>query len=427
MADVLKSTNWWSTDPPAGVTVDLSAGATADETRLITAAEAHDASDTTYEGFTVQGDGVSVDGNGTLTQEQNITAVTGGIKFLRVKWRGRSVLGGSSPSGSGSLTPVINGILTTPQALTGSFANYSADFTSNPVTGLPWTAGTASAATFGYRLAADAANASFNASNAVRIAEFTVEVWGQDILATANPAVASGASTEMGTAYVASKDVRDPTAVVPLATTLDSGSALVTVRSFKSSLNDQTASTRDIFTSPASWPNSGTQLQPLYGAASQGLQGSSGGGNGINGTGVISGIKLCALVRVSKSTTATAPTNVRFGTGMGVKALVTPPTVRDIAALDDTMWESVETALIATGATAQPFEWGNGSNSVWSQMFGWTFNHTYSNDVTPKTTQVEVAEAWVEVHGPVGSQPVLIELTHALGIPLKLQELEGTF
>jgi hypothetical protein len=101
--------------------------------------------------------------------------------------------------------------------------------------------------------------------------------------------------------------------------------------------------------------------------------------------------------------------------------------VRDIAALNDTMWEVVQTALITTGQFGNPFTWGNDVDSVWASLFGWTFNHTYSNASNPMTTQVEVAEAWIEIYGPVGAQPVLIELSHSLGLPVKQQALEGTF
>jgi hypothetical protein len=259
----------------------------------------------------------------------------------------------------------------------------------------------------------------------------TVEIWGQDVTATPAGAIGTGVANAVvaaGGSIIISSDNRDPTAVVAQATVLDQTSGPVTVRSFKSSLNDQSAATKDIFTSPASWPNGATELQALYGAGSQGIQGSSGGGNGINGTGTIGGIKLFAIVRVAKDAASTI-TSIRFGTGMGVKALLVTPTIRDIdQPLTDAMWEVVETAIITTGATAQPFEWGNGSLSVWSQMFGWTFNHTYSN-VASDFTQVEVAEAWVEVHGPLGSgsEGSGIEFTFALNLPPRIIPIETTF
>jgi hypothetical protein len=426
MADVLKGTLWWGSNP-AAFTIDDIGGTGAFIGRAMTAAEAHDALDTTYEGLNDTGDGVSADAVADAYGSALLTACpAGGIKFVRVKLRARVVLGGAGVTGFGTVQPWFNGVPQgTPATLTNAFANYQFDFPTNP-NGAMWTKAIIDGLPWGFFMNGSASNGGFNANFDLRVAEMTVEIWGQDIIATTTPAESIGEVVDQS-GLVVTNDVRDPTVDTALGVTLDQTSNLVTVRSFKASLSDQTVATKDVFTSPASWPNSGTQLQPLYGTASQGVQGSSGAGNGINGTGLISGIKLFALVRVSKSSTATAPTNVRFGTAMGTKALVTSPTVRDIAALDDTMWEVVNTALITTGQFANPFTWGNGTDSVWASLFGWTFNHTYSNDVTPKTTQVEVAEAWVEIYGPVGSQPILIELTHALGIPVKQQALEGTF
>ena len=119
-------------------------------------------------------------------------------------------------------------------------------------------------------------------------------------------------------------------------------------------------------------------------------------------------------------------TNIRFGTTMGTKALENAATIRDYdAGLTDAQFEVLNSILITTGQFGNAFTWGNGTDSVWASLFGWTFNHTYTN--AGGHTQVAVAEAWVEIYGAIGAQPVLIELTHALGIPIKQQAVEGQF
>jgi len=418
MADVLKATLWWGANPTVVLSDDSAGGACGvTETRRITAAEAHDASDATYEGVQSTDDGVSVNMNAhALADKALTTAPAGGIKFVRVKHRSRNVLTAGPGPVTGSVHPYINGIAVGgDDIVTSSFANYQQDFTTNPLTGLPWTKSIIDSYTFGFLARISSADGTFSTTGEVRVAEFTVEVWGQDVTVAAIPAVAQSSAVDAGTGTITVKDVLDPTAVVVLGSRVDDTSNLVTVRSADSTLNDQSNLTKRTNTGTNS---SGTFIRDLGG-----LQGST----AISGSGVISGVKIHAIVRMSKSNTATLGT-FRFGTAMGLKTWTTTPTVYDFdAGLNDTMWEHVETALIATGAFGNAFTWGTGVDSVWANFVSptWDMRATWTAALG-KTAQMEVSEAWIEVQGPVGSQPILIELEHALGLPVKQQSLDST-
>lgn len=457
MADILKQTLYFNAVPTETLTDINGTGPSA--IRSITAAESHDASDATYYSASVTGDGSGTDGyiSCEVFAVVDTASTTGGISFVRVKARARVAGTGSS----GTWQPRINGTARgTPTALTASFADYTQDFTTDPADSNAWTNAKVNAQTFGVYIEVLEPDANFPTAGILRFSEFEIQLWGpsgqtstpathQSNLNANNATGVAGLVSSATTSHQSNLNANDATGVagavtgialtatcsmsaaqpvdqggvcdflavntdpsnlVPLRSKIDTGFVPVTIRSFKASLGDQTTATRDIFTSPASWPNGATELQALYGAGAQGIVGNTGAGNGINGEGLISGIKLHAIVRVAKNA-ASSITNIRFGTGMGVKSLMVQPTIRDYAvALTEDMWEHVETDVIALGATAQPFEWGNGVNSVWSQLFGWTFNHTYSN-VASNFTQVEIAEAWVEVIGPAGatlSDPILV-------------------
>lgn len=422
MADVLKTTNWWGSNPAAFTVTDLSGSGASAENRLMTATEAHDSLDTTYEEFIVSGDGISLDGNATAAGGAILTAATGGIAFLRVKFRARVIVTGGGATGGGSVQPLIAGTLRgTQQALTGAYVNYTQDIAVDPADGLPWTPAKVAAQSFGMLLAANAASATFLGVATLRVAEYTVEVWGTDATGAIVGASAQGVAAfdvSLGGGLSGDIAMRSPTDIVALASSVDNGSALVTLRSANATYRDQDVAT---FTTRNAGPSGGTtetiDLGGLLGATS------------INGSGTIGGVKLFALVRCSKNGGATM-TNIRFGTGMGVQALLVAPTVNVQVGGSSASFPFVtaETALIALTPLAVPFEWGNGVNSVWSVFASpaWTLNFTWTGGGGGDQARCEVAEAWVEVHGPVGSEPTVIQLVHALNLAPLVQKLEST-
>ena len=379
------------------------------------AAESHDANDSTKFTGDVPGDSDVVNGLGEFHADAVLTtsAVSTAVTFVRVRIRAQRTHAGAGAS-TASVQARIGGVsYGADHVLSTSLAWYESDFSTDPLDSGPWSADRINGQDWGFR----AAGATDDPSGTciIDVTEFEVLVYMTDPVATPTGASGGGvAQTPEG-----SPGIPDGATVAVQVATLDSGSVPAVIRSFKASLGDQTTTTADVHTTTGT----GTQLQPLYGAASQGVVGSSGAGNGIKGTGTISGIKLFAIIRVSKQASASI-TNVRFGTAMGLKSLVTPAVIQDYdQPLTDDMWQTVETALITEGAFAVPFEWGNGTNSVWSNMFGWTMNYTYSGS---GTKQLEVAEAWVEVHGPTGAdEGSTIRLELPVNLPPKVIEIQA--
>jgi hypothetical protein len=419
VADLLKGTLWWSGNPTWTLVDNNMTGATLGAT--LTAAGAHDASDATHTDMTVAGDGVGIEGDAEVSGENALTACpAGGIKFVRLKVRARAVVAGAgSVQAIGRL--LLDGIayetaIATVLTLTGVYQDFTVDMAVDPVDELPWTVAKVDGHTWGLHVRAFTQDPGvWGTSVAVRFSEYTLEVWGEDVTAT----VTGASSDALPSAAVASQGNQDGSILAPLVMTIDGGSVPAVARSFEPFLRDQTTATKI----PDTESGAGTFSVPLYGAGTQGLIGSSGAGNGINGTGAISGVKAYAIIRVSKQAAATI-TNVRFGTTMGLKALVTPPTIRDYdQPLTEAMWETVETDIIPTGAVGNPFTWGNGTDSVWASFFGWTMNFTSSGG---GFTQVEVAEAWVEIIGPVGAGDTsAIELTLTLGMAPRIMKVQS--
>lgn len=442
MPDVLKETLYWAS-AQAHDQGDVNGCVPTFTTMSL--AQSHDASDTTYAQLATSDDaGNVINADSWAWNEAHVdtSSATGAISYVRVKIKARR----ATTAGTGPVTyewsPYINGTRRGNLiGLSTSFTWMTEDFAVDPADGLAWTPAKINAQKFGYEIRIVSSDGAYGTAGNIRVSEVELEVYGPGVQtstpgaalvasasgspsailgpvssapdATSVASASSGPTSVVGgvtsapasvavqsvTAYgadVSSQTVRVATVVTPQASMLNTSGGPITVRSFKASLSDQTTATRDIHTSTGS----GTQLQPLYGAGSQGLQGLA-----IRGSGTIVGIKLFAIVRVSKQASGTI-SNVRFGTSMGTKSLVTPATIRDYdAGLTDDMWETVQTAIITTGSTGQPFVWGNGANSVWAQLFGWTFNYTYGGT---GTKQLEVAEAWVEIHGAIGTAPTEI-------------------
>lgn len=238
-----------------------------------------------------------------------------------------------------------------------------------------------------------------------------------DVTATPAGAIGRGvanAAVAQGGTIVISSDNRDPTAVVAQATSVDSQSALVTIRSNTSPYKDQSLATKTLLSGVG--PGSGTldfNLGSLDATVS------------VNGTGVISGVKLFAIIRPAKDSGTFD--NFRFEVG-GSKPLVPQPTVYTLP-VTSLMWQVVETALIPLGGGGQPFEWGVTGNSIFAQFANWRFKADWNVTTPGHVAQCDVAEAWIEVHGALGSgsEGSGIEFTFALNLPPRIIPVETTF
>lgn len=457
MADVLKATLYFNAVPTL-TEFDNTGSGNVSHSEFASAAQSHDANDGTNFNGDAGGDGDALNGNASWYQDAVVTtaSVSGDISFIRLKIRARREdIGGATHSAIWQ--PRINGVNRgSTVALSTSYAGYSQDFATDPADSAPWTNAKLNAQTLGFR--GDAFNNSPFATTVFKCPEFEIEVWGPDVQvlapSSAGAVLASGAMSLVASALAyyfggaaavlagstptllpgsvalalesanidtlaldeaVLEEPRNPTAFTPQAQFVDTASSPTTIRSFRTILADENAGTY----ATLDQTNNGTHLEALYGTASQGIV-----GNAINGFGPIAGIKLFALVRCARSASSSL-TNIRFGTAGGVKALLTAPTIRDYdAGLDDTMWQVVETDVIETNALAHAFEWGSGVDSFWAFLFGWTFNHTRTN--VGGHTRVDVAEAWVEVIAPVGSDVETVYLTQRIGNVRRIQAFPDT-
>lgn len=183
MPDVLLQTLWWSLNPSASVN-DIN-GTGAFQSRAITAAEAHDASDATYEELTSPGDGFS-DGDATtdLGLSNNLTAATQSpISFIRIITRGRVTRSAGAGSVFGTYSLRINGVpFGISPGLNSIFVTDTQTFATDPTDGLPWTPAKINAKAFGVVIAASTSDPSFATTALGAISEFTVEIWGTPVI-----------------------------------------------------------------------------------------------------------------------------------------------------------------------------------------------------------------------------------------------------
>lgn len=212
---VLKQTLYWNADPSSNV-VDISGSGDANRGRAITAAESHDANDTTYERLDATGDFVSIEGEASneVSGALQTASVSGPISFIRIIFRQKvSAVGGGTASGS--TQPFINGTTRgSAEAASGSFVDHQQDFSTDPADGLPWSNAKINAQTFGvkqYVLTSDFPNYATTGRN--DLSEFRVEVWGVDpVTVTATPAAGAGSASGEALAPVV-----DPTAAFIVA------------------------------------------------------------------------------------------------------------------------------------------------------------------------------------------------------------------
>lgn len=450
----LLQTLYWSANPTFALTDNSGSGAT--ETRAITAAESHDALDTTYEGLTAPGDGLSLDGNADLRASRSLdtASAVGTIDFIRVIIKGRATKTGSG-SAVGAVIPRLNGVdRGSSQTLTTSFVAYSQDFTIDPADAAAWTNAKLNAQTFGLSIHADSTDAAFLTSSLVRMSEYSVEVWGTAVqtstpastalsaLVGAAIAVAGAVSisctsvdipTSVGTATpvaglrvvtpdsvacvaTVSPDVTSavarpaPDSMVPMEAFVDGGNTPVTLRSNTAPFYDQNTGTATSVSTPASWPNSGTRDILVGGFAPA----------AIAGAGAIGGVKFYAIARIRKDTNVTVSNaRVRIAGSYDAPFTSMPPTAgySPLAA-----YGTVETAMITTSDGSTPWDWATIYAALLSTRVGMDASAP-SPAAIGQFAQLDLAEVWCEVLGPVGNPSPAVEVTQRMGNVLRMQAI----
>jgi hypothetical protein len=462
MADVLKQTLFFAGNPTFSTTDFVGNGITV--FRTLTAAESHDGSDATYYRFATPSDIFGLgqgDAIAQVSRSIDAASVTGAISFIRIKARGQYVKVGGDGTVQCRWQPRINGVdRGVQQQFSSAFANFSQDFSTDPADGLAWTNAKVNAQTFGTTLEIITNAATVDNTAEGWLSEWSVELWGPSsdtstpasvlltasssaptqvlglvvsapqsvplALALSNPTLVLGAvvtpaeSVPMGMEVSTlpgsfSKTGFDASTVTPQASFVDTANFPGTVRSANSTYGDQNLGTANTFNHGPG--GSGTDLKDLGG-----VQGSV----AINGEGIIAGIKLFCTVRASRNTPSGTLNNFKFGTAMGLKAVLAQPTVFDNSlGLTPDMFQTLQTALIPTGPFGNAFTWGNGVDSVWAALAAptWTLNYDWAGGAIQ--VRVEIAEAWIEVHGPVGNPQDEVVLRQRMGNSVLRQSFPG--
>lgn len=232
----------------------------------------------------------------------------------------------------------------------------------------------------------------------------------------ATPAGASvtadaAATAEFAGAMQVSMSQRDPSVVTPLAVMVDGGSSPLTVRSNTAPYKDQSNATRTLLSGMG--PGSGTLDFNLGGLDAT---------TSVDGFGAISGVKCFAIIRPGKDSGTL--NNFRF-TAAGADRVLSPqPTVHTLP-VNSTQFAVVESPLILLGSGGLPFDFTVGAAGIYAQFLSWRFKCDWNVTTPGHVAQCDVTEAWIEVHGPIGSSPSVIELTHALNLSPKVQKIES--
>lgn len=214
----------------------------------------------------------------------------------------------------------------------------------------------------------------------------------RSVAIVAGPATAAA---ERATAAAAAHPVTadpgpyDSVAVPALATIVDDSGGPMTLRCSTSPYNDETLDTYG--TRPAVFGSgSGTLIFDLYSMAN----------SAIAGSGAISGVVFYAYARrVVDAPVAITSGRIHLGSGIDVPFTSQPPSGPFGGAPD---FAVIQTSLQTTHDGVHAWDWAN----LYAALTGLSARWTYSN-ASPLSAfgQVDLAEVWCEVRGPIGTLP----------------------
>ena len=439
MADVLKQ-SLFAAALPTDVLDDY-AGSGSTSANWSTAAGTHDSNDATRAVLSLIGDGAGVSpaASYSLQGAFDAASVSGAITSLRVKFRARYT--GTATGPTATVSPLLNGAEQSASTVTTAWTDYSHSFTVDPSDGQPWTNAKVNAQSFGVLL--NGASGSDFDNWSLQVSEVRVELWGADVqvltpsaagvaaavgaaiiaaglvavscqpaaVAITAPAVvvapgAASLSPEAARVSTVSTMVeqfeaggRDAAALTVLAAFVDGAAAPTTVRSNTAPLYDQSLST---FASHARGLGVGGATGTLT------VDGHGGATASINGTGAIGGVVFYAYARARKDAHATLSGWTLCGQS------VSAPPVGNTSPPYASMG-LVQSALATTDALGNPWSWDTlaaqlALNFKLSCSYAFSGGHEIDESV-----QVDVAEMWCEVWGPIGTAPEVTEVRARFG------------
>ena len=460
MADVLKATLYAASGREDNA-VDLEGGANppARFGAVVTVAELKDANDSTRDRIRQSGDAINeVNGNGTFSTQWTLDSLSysGPISFLRIRIRGSyaNIIGST---GNATAQPHIAGVgRGTPVAFGTGDAWDAQDFTTDPADAAAWTQAKVNAQKMGWKLGLSEGEGTYLGVKEGRVPEFEVQVWGPDAQ-TSTPSVVTMAASVLAASVivgavlsacgtvpmtstvnpatgvaglrtvspetvgmVATVDIdavhdrtpASPDTVVPLAVFVDAEPTPVVLRSNTAPFGDQNLGTSAGVSTPASWPSSGTINHEIGGFAD----------TGIAGTGLIGGVRFHAFARIRKDTNVTvSDSRIRVAGTFSVPLLSAPPTGPYSEVPE---FGHVETAIVATSNGSAAWTWP----TIFAALAGTRVGMDYvaGAPAIGEFAQLDLAEVWCEVMGPLGSPNTPILLRYRISDTLSTQTIQQT-
>lgn len=394
-----------------------------------TPAQLSDASDATFDYAE------SDDGSGTLLHDFTMDTLTGDLLIDFVRWKHRS-------KKTGSATSLVRPYIASTQRgsqdnLTASFVNYSRDLSTDPADAQPWTVAKINAQTWGYFADVDGGFG----TQTMTMPEFEVEVWGWvnqtstpasvSMTATANAGtVARGPVSSAPDSVVMTASggihrfelttLRDPEAVTALGNQQGDGTvtAEVVARIAAKAANLKDENLGTIVGDAATGPGADTLVADTSGTDKADIQGET--------DGPISYIVMHCYARMRQGDGAAShvdtASNARFTWGSGNEAVLT-------AAIPSGAYSSPpdqahrQTGNITTIDGAAAWTWANifGVDGLLAASL-WQLKV----DVNPgvgEFADLDTAEVWVDVYGPIGQTPDKIELQPAFRNVVRVQSM----
>lgn len=402
-----------------------------------TVAQAHDASDATYDRHGFKGDGLDF-GSGTYGVQWTLDSCTyaGTIDKVRVRMRVKYVRNdGGDPPG---FVPWFNAdTMGSWTEAPGSFGWLEFDFPTKPAGGA-WTAATINSAKWGFLCGLDTLDELATHYADGYLAEYEVQVFSSDAETSTGSSldmeagIEAGTSTGIGTVTnsgasldmeaeipagtpvpsttriagsalemelgiedAASADVVagsfDPSAVVPLASRADGNPTATILRAYGP---DDDLGDGSLYTY-----KSDAKLGPYTGTL--GVYATSVGETSLYGSGDISGVIVHAYARVladEGAANVTSPLCVLPGQNVTISTIPSGDSM-------STDYGHIYTALITTKDGTHPWSWA----TMFTDLLGVGVRCSvaYAGFIG---VALQVAELWVEVYGPIGSRvdPIVV-------------------
>lgn len=386
-----------------------------------TAAGLKDASNATFGEGAWFGDGVTPD-FGDVAEDWNVDSCPSNMEITKVTVRIKSRKSVDLAVFNAELRPRIASTNRgTPITLNTTYTDYDFDFTVDPADSQPWTPAKINAQKWGWYGTDNVAGTDANGQGHIYVTEFEIRIEGGwtatgdaadatitvpngvgepgDMSATGPPAEAAIEMSQLANQFIQT-DERVSTDITPIGLVGSATGDPITVRArgILGNLGDENLNTYRTNTSNMS--GSGTM-----GIASGafGLLGDDFIGN-VEGNPPISGVKFFVTGCIQKFASGSL-SNMRVIVDTGVEEALS---MLPIGTADPPSFPmgTVATGLVAERSPGEPWDW----ETIFTQLSTASFAVDYTIGIPTEFMVLVIAEAWIEIHGPIGGSfdPILV-------------------